>query len=801
MESEEKLFTLYLLFLIWLHVSARHPCAEDEKLEGGECRPCPVCLDGQQLSTVCGYGAGAGAECVSCPPDHYSNTDSNHRCTPCTNCTALNAEYRQLCSPGTAAVCGTCLPGHAETFKHCHPCAVIPNNLNCRQWLADQMAQKTTPPPGSEANDKNKSVVIPVVSSGVVFVLCVGGVIVFIIIAKKWKCSSCKSTKRKNRAPASSAPEEHTLLPLERPKQPSIPDQPTPYTDDPSVTSNSANGHIASLSHGDDSNNSLADRTLTNRNITPGHVANGNIPSAHMANGNLPSAPMANGNLPSTHMANGNLPSAPMANGNLPSTHMANGNLPSTHMANGNLPSAPMANGNLPSTHMANGNLPSAHMANGNLPSTHMANGNLPSAPMANGNIPSAPMANGNLPSTHMANGNLPSAPMANGNIPSAPMANGAVTRKFPIRTHPGQTQIGDTLPKSEAPSEVAEMVETENLQGAEPYTSLSPVRTSQQSEVSVAPNPSPLTSVSSSPMVTATPGNRQHSSSPVLANHGIPAFPNMPYGLQNYHSGETWPIRDQEMPERPPYEGASFLPTSAQNIASWSLLQGGTSSRAPPDDTINPSPSLTGTVSDSSDMEDLYHSHPSATDFSSVNMQDVSPKSLLREWSTGPLPEADGALSTDSDQSEEDEPRRTVRRLLDGDSFLSNIGGDRFDRGRELSIDQSREASGQDTSPGGTQRDDGRNRAAGALAVNRPEPQQSNRQMIIDELKELMDKASKLTTGVTVGDLDHNIWEALALFLNPEPNSPGVKTLRHFAREFQIEETSSGTVMGSLMY
>ncbi|XP_078601590.1 uncharacterized protein LOC144876312 [Branchiostoma floridae x Branchiostoma japonicum] len=752
MESVEKLFTSYLLLLIWLHVSAQPSCGPDEMLKGGECQPCPVCPDGQQLSTVCGHGDGAGAECISCPPDYFSNTDSKHRCIACANCTDLNAEYRQPCSPGTAAVCGTCLPGHYEEFHHCHSCTKVPSdNQYCRQWLADhQTTQKTTPQPGSvhSADGMKRSVVITVACSsvfgviGIVALVLVAGV----FISKKWTCTTCKSTKRKNQAPKSSAPEEDTLLPMECPALRAIPDQSTVYTDDPSMTRNSANGHIASVSYDNEQNNWIANQTMTNGNIVSGHMANGNFPPVHMANGNLPSV----------------------------------------HMANGNIPSAHMANGNIPPVHMANGNLPPVHMANGNLPPVHMANGN--------------------LPPVHMANGNLPSAHMANDNSPSAPVANGAVAteqKNLPISTRPGVPPTGDTPP--DAPPEAAEMVVTENLQRAEPYTSLPHLaRSLQDQEGAAATNTSPPTPVSSSAMVTAMPDNSQCSSSPAPVDHSIPSFPTipaqmpagndpmtnaLPYGIQNYHSAETLPTRGQETPGRPACDGSPLFPSSAQNVTSRSLLQGEAPS-ALPDDAIHPSPGLARAICNSSDMEDIYDGSSSATDVSSLGAQDVSPKSLLREQSAGPLTEADGAPSMDSDQSSEVDPSRDERCAPDGRCFLSAVGGDHPDGERELSLDQSSEGSGEEPDPIRTQREDDRHREAVPPAVEVPESQASYRQTVNSNSQELMDKAFRLQTGVKVAELDPDTREELALLLDPDPPSPGVhKTWRHFAREFKIRE------------
>ncbi|XP_035682630.1 uncharacterized protein LOC118420031 [Branchiostoma floridae] len=121
-------------------------CGSDEFLQAGSCRPCPQCPDGEHLSHECG----AGAECVPCPPDYYSNATTRPRCWPCTDCNVENKVQELSCRPNHNAVCGRCLEGYFQfAGRFCHHCSIEPTIPYCVDWLAQQT---TTGQPGTTEN-------------------------------------------------------------------------------------------------------------------------------------------------------------------------------------------------------------------------------------------------------------------------------------------------------------------------------------------------------------------------------------------------------------------------------------------------------------------------------------------------------------------------------------------------------------------------------------------------------------------------------------------------------------------------
>ncbi|XP_078683391.1 uncharacterized protein LOC144917341 [Branchiostoma floridae x Branchiostoma belcheri] len=147
-EGSRQSWVLPLSLLCSLTVGAaqRHmTCGSEEFLQGGTCRPCPQCGDGEHLNAECGNGLGAEAECVPCPEGHYSNADTRHRCWPCTNCSWENKVQEWSCTPSHNAECGRCLEWYFQyTDLQCHHCSIEPTDLHCKDWLAQQTTTQPT---------------------------------------------------------------------------------------------------------------------------------------------------------------------------------------------------------------------------------------------------------------------------------------------------------------------------------------------------------------------------------------------------------------------------------------------------------------------------------------------------------------------------------------------------------------------------------------------------------------------------------------------------------------------------------
>ncbi|CAH1267392.1 EDAR [Branchiostoma lanceolatum] len=194
---------LSLLYI--LEVGARQvPCGSEEFLQAGSCRPCPQCPDGEQLSADCGHGLGAGAVCVPCPPDHYSNADTRHQCWPCTDCSLENKVQEWSCTPTHNADCGRCLEGYFQfAGLHCHLCSIEPTNPSCKDWLSQQTTtQQSTAIPweASSSTHIKQDIVtesygqhdidLPGKITGIAFVVIIVVVVLIVTavyIAKNWE--------------------------------------------------------------------------------------------------------------------------------------------------------------------------------------------------------------------------------------------------------------------------------------------------------------------------------------------------------------------------------------------------------------------------------------------------------------------------------------------------------------------------------------------------------------------------------------------------------------------------------------
>uniref|UniRef100_A0A8C8M4Z8 TNFR-Cys domain-containing protein n=1 Tax=Oncorhynchus tshawytscha TaxID=74940 RepID=A0A8C8M4Z8_ONCTS len=90
-------------------------CREQEyRDEAGDCIACRQCGSGQELSTECGFGYGAGARCAPCRPGRYKEEAGGQKCKPCLSCAHTSRLHRANCTTTGNAVCGDCLPGRGE---------------------------------------------------------------------------------------------------------------------------------------------------------------------------------------------------------------------------------------------------------------------------------------------------------------------------------------------------------------------------------------------------------------------------------------------------------------------------------------------------------------------------------------------------------------------------------------------------------------------------------------------------------------------------------------------------------------
>ncbi|XP_064834342.1 tumor necrosis factor receptor superfamily member 19-like isoform X1 [Oncorhynchus masou masou] len=110
-------------------------CREQEyRDEAGDCVACRQCGSGQELSTECGFGYGAGARCAPCRPGRYKEEAVGQKCKPCLSCAHTSRLHRANCTTTGNAVCGDCLPGFYRKTKlsgfqdmDCVPCGDPPH--------------------------------------------------------------------------------------------------------------------------------------------------------------------------------------------------------------------------------------------------------------------------------------------------------------------------------------------------------------------------------------------------------------------------------------------------------------------------------------------------------------------------------------------------------------------------------------------------------------------------------------------------------------------------------------------------
>ena len=91
---------------------------------------CRLRLPLSSLLQLCGYGKGARAVCVRCPPGRYRGWGSgendamagvgrdrqNGRCRPCRACHLLHRSTLSNCTRSHNAVCGLCMDGWEEEW-------------------------------------------------------------------------------------------------------------------------------------------------------------------------------------------------------------------------------------------------------------------------------------------------------------------------------------------------------------------------------------------------------------------------------------------------------------------------------------------------------------------------------------------------------------------------------------------------------------------------------------------------------------------------------------------------------------
>uniref|UniRef100_A0A8C4R0R0 Uncharacterized protein n=1 Tax=Eptatretus burgeri TaxID=7764 RepID=A0A8C4R0R0_EPTBU len=123
--------------------------AREYESAAGVCTLCRECRGGTELSEPCGYGKGAGAVCVRCPPERYRAWDSggidgragvsrdrrNGWCRPCRACHLLHRSTLANCTRSHNAVCGLCMDGFylrehlgGLTEGDCLPCGDLTHN-------------------------------------------------------------------------------------------------------------------------------------------------------------------------------------------------------------------------------------------------------------------------------------------------------------------------------------------------------------------------------------------------------------------------------------------------------------------------------------------------------------------------------------------------------------------------------------------------------------------------------------------------------------------------------------------------
>uniref|UniRef100_UPI00398E74B8 tumor necrosis factor receptor superfamily member 27 isoform X2 n=1 Tax=Pristiophorus japonicus TaxID=55135 RepID=UPI00398E74B8 len=105
-------------------------CRENEFWNAdGTCKFCKECGPGMELSKDCGFGVGAGAQCVICRPNRYNDNSGQQKCKLCLSCALVNRIQETNCTVSSNTVCGKCLPGFYRKTRlgglqdmECIPC-------------------------------------------------------------------------------------------------------------------------------------------------------------------------------------------------------------------------------------------------------------------------------------------------------------------------------------------------------------------------------------------------------------------------------------------------------------------------------------------------------------------------------------------------------------------------------------------------------------------------------------------------------------------------------------------------------
>ncbi|XP_067903318.1 tumor necrosis factor receptor superfamily member 27 [Heterodontus francisci] len=129
-------------------------CRENEFWDvDGNCKFCKECGPGMELSKDCGFGVGAGAQCVICRPNRYKDSWGQQKCKLCLSCVLVNRVQEKNCTVSSNAECGQCFPGFYRKTRlgglqdtECIPC--------------------TDPAPPTEPQCISRTNVVRVLSSG-----------------------------------------------------------------------------------------------------------------------------------------------------------------------------------------------------------------------------------------------------------------------------------------------------------------------------------------------------------------------------------------------------------------------------------------------------------------------------------------------------------------------------------------------------------------------------------------------------------------------------------------------------------
>nr|XP_008123396.1 PREDICTED: tumor necrosis factor receptor superfamily member 27 [Anolis carolinensis] len=149
--AKEAVLMLFLMFASQVPRFPANPleCRENEYLDGisGKCSPCKPCGPGMELSQECGFGEGAHARCVPCPPRRFKEVWGLQRCKPCASCGLINRLQRSNCTASSDATCAQCFPGFYSKTQiggvrglECVPCTkqTPPSELQCRTVVSPE---------------------------------------------------------------------------------------------------------------------------------------------------------------------------------------------------------------------------------------------------------------------------------------------------------------------------------------------------------------------------------------------------------------------------------------------------------------------------------------------------------------------------------------------------------------------------------------------------------------------------------------------------------------------------------------